>query len=118
MQSYTEKSTPRHRTVKGIHLGIGKLYYYMPCCAIWVCTVKLVYKDYPRNPQKVVLIHKWPLYAGSNKMTIISLGACETCLCKQMAFIYSWSLEKVHGTSNSLFPLKLQTHVNVKQLTF
>ncbi len=28
-------------------------------------TVKLVYKDHPRDQKNVVFIHRWSLYAGS-----------------------------------------------------
>ena len=28
-------------------------------------TVKLVYKDHPRDQHNVVLIHRWSLYTGS-----------------------------------------------------
>ncbi len=31
----------------------------------FIYTVKLVYKDHPRDEENVVVIHRWSLYAGS-----------------------------------------------------
>ena len=59
------------------------------------CTVKLVYKDHPRDQQSVVLIHMWSLYAGSTVQKVYTWGPVKCGLYKQVVFIYRWSLEQV-----------------------
>ncbi len=49
-------------------------------------TVKLVYKDHPRDQQNVVLIRAWKAYTR---------GTVQCGLYKQVVFIYRWSLEEV-----------------------
>ncbi len=58
-------------------------------------TVKLVYKDHPRDQQNVVLIHRWSLYAGSITWKGYTWGPVNCGLYKQVVFIYRWSLEQV-----------------------
>ncbi len=38
------------------------------------CTVKLVYKDHPRDPQNVVFIHRLSLYVGSETWKVYLCG--------------------------------------------
>ncbi len=49
-------------------------------------TVKLVYKDHPRNQQNAFL-HRWSLYAGLIRRKVIILGLVKGGLYKQMVFI-------------------------------
>ncbi len=74
---------------------------HFPCLII---TVKLAYKDHPRDQQNVVLMHRWSLYAGSItwKLYIALLirttfysGPVKCGPYKQVVFIYRWSLEQV-----------------------
>ena len=58
-------------------------------------TVKLVYKDYPRDQQNVVPIHRWSLYAGSIAWKIYTWGPVKCGLYKQVVFVCRWSLEQV-----------------------
>ncbi len=58
-------------------------------------TVKLYIKTNPRDQQKVVLIHRWSLYAGSIAWKVYAGGHINCGLYKQMIFIYRWSLEQV-----------------------
>ncbi len=58
-------------------------------------TVKLVYKDHPRDQQNVVLIHRWSLYARSIVWKVYTWGPVKCGLYKQVVFIYRWSLEQV-----------------------
>ena len=58
-------------------------------------TVKLVYKDHPRDQQSVILIHRWSLYAGYITWKVYPWGLVKCGLYKQVVFIYRWSLEQV-----------------------
>ena len=49
-------------------------------------TVKLVYKDHPRDQQNAVLIHRWSLYAGSATWKVHPRGAAKCGLYKQVVF--------------------------------
>ncbi len=62
---------------------------------LYVITVKLVYKDHPGGQQNVVLIHRWSLYTGSITWKVHHWGPVKSGLCKQVVFIYRWSLEQV-----------------------
>ena len=58
-------------------------------------TVKLVYKDHPRDQQNVLLIHRWSLYAGLIAWRVYTMGPVKCGLYKQVVFIYRWCLEQV-----------------------
>ncbi len=58
-------------------------------------TVKLVYKDHPRDQRNVVLIHRWSLYEGLIAWKVYTMGPVKCGLYKQVVFIYRWSLEQV-----------------------
>ena len=49
-------------------------------------TVKLVYKDHPRDQQNIVLIHRWSLYTGSITWTVYTWGLLTCGLYKQVVF--------------------------------
>ncbi len=63
--------------------------------ALHLNTAKLVYKDYPRDQQNMVRIHRWSLYASSITWKIYSWRPVECGLDRRMVFIYKWSLEQV-----------------------
>ncbi len=83
-RDYAER--PRHHTV-------CLLWYYYAHNS--VNTVKLVYKDHPRDQQNMVLIHRWSLYTGSISWTVYTSGLLKCGLYKQVVFICRWSLEQV-----------------------
>ncbi len=58
-------------------------------------TVKLVYKDHPKDQQNVVLIYRWSLYAGSIAWKLYTWGTVKGGLYKQVVFLFRWSLEQV-----------------------
>ncbi len=47
-------------------------------------TVKLVYKDHPKDQQNMVLIHGWSLYAGSIAWKVYPWGPVKCGLYKQV----------------------------------
>ena len=51
-------------------------------------TVNLVYKDHPRDQQYMVLIYRWPLYAGSITWKGYPWGPVQWGLYKQVVFMY------------------------------
>ncbi len=62
----------------------------------FVYTVTLVYKDHHRDPQNMVVIHRWSLYAGTVTWEVYPPGLAVKCgLYKQVVVIYRWSLQRV-----------------------
>ncbi len=69
--------------------GQGKLvFFFVENPYIQRCTVKLVYKDHPRDQQNVVLINRWSLHAGLITWMCILLGLVKGGLYKQVVFIH------------------------------
>ncbi len=58
-------------------------------------TLKLVYKDHPRDQQYVVLIHGWSLYASWIIWKVYTWGPVKCGFYKQVVFKYRWPLELV-----------------------
>ncbi len=76
-------------------------------------TLILVCKHHPRLPQKVALIHRLSLYAGTTAWKVYTCGPVKSSLYyKQMVFIYRWALEQILlytyiGNQCELFHVKL-----------
>ncbi len=58
-------------------------------------TVKLAYKDHPRDQINMALIHKWSLYLGSLILEVYPWGPVKCGLYKQVVIMHRWSLEQV-----------------------
>ncbi len=81
-------------------------------------TVKLVYKDHPRDQLNVVLIHRWSLYAGSMTWEVYPWGPVKCDLHKQVVFIYRWSLEQVQLYCDNFMPavhVCLRAHTGTRE---
>ncbi len=50
-------------------------------------TVKLMYKDYPKDQQNVALIHRWSLYTGAIPWTVYPWVLVKCGLYKQLVFL-------------------------------
>ncbi len=68
-------------------------------------TVKIVYKDHPRDQQNVVLIHRWSLYAGSIAWKVYTLISVECDLYKQVSLCTS-SLYSRFNCTGKMFGLE------------